>query len=205
MIKASISLRELRKKIYLKAKADKAWRFWGLYVHVCKSETLYQAYLLAKANKGAPGVDGVTFAAIEEGSLVEFLFDIQQELISGTYQPMHNRLKQIPKGDGRYRNLGIPTIKDRVVQGALKLILEPIFDADFQPGSFGYRPKRTAHQAVHRVAKAIGSRKTRVIDVDLKAYFDTIRHDKLLSMVAARIDDKDVMRLLKLMLFPREV
>lgn len=200
MTTASISLQDLRRKIYLKAKADKAWRFWGLYVHVCKRETLYEAYRLAKANKGAPGIDGVTFDAIEEGGLIEFLSEIQHELETGTYQPMRNRLQRIPKGGGRYRTLGIPAIRDRVVQGALKLILEPVFDADFQPGSFGYRPKRTAHQAVHRVSKAILTRKTRVIDVDLKAYFDTVRHDKLLGMVAGRINDKHIMRLLKLIL-----
>jgi len=129
-----------------------------------------------------------------------FIEQLRDELVSGTYRPLRNRLKEIPKGDGRTRTLGIPAIRDRVVQGALKLILEPIFEADFQDGSYGYRPKRTAHQAVHRVATAIAHGHTRVIDIDLKAYFDTIRHDILLRQVAARVNDDHVMRLLKLIL-----
>ncbi len=116
---------------------------------------------------------------------------------------MRNRKKEIPKDNGKVRVLGIPAIRDRVVQGALKLILEPIFEADFQEGSYGYRPKRTAHQAVHRVADAVVHNKTRVIDVDLKAYFDTVRHDILLSKVAERVNDDKVMGLLRLMLISR--
>jgi RNA-directed DNA polymerase len=200
MIKASINLQELRKRIYLKAKSDKAWRFWGLYVHVVKRETLREAYRLAKGNNGAPGIDGVTFEAIEEAGLEAFLSKIRSELVSGMYYPMRNRRKEIPKGKGKVRVLGIPTIKDRVVQGAIKLILEPIFEADFQYGSFGYRPKRTAHAAVNRVAEAVVSGKTKVIDVDLEAYFDNVRHHILLSKVAERVNDDNIMRLLKLIL-----
>lgn len=197
MTKLSISLQDLRRKIYVKAKADKAWRFWGLYVHVCKMETLAEAYRMAKKNRGGPGTDGVTFEAIEKRGVEAFLREIREQLVTGTYWPTRNRRKEIPKGDGKMRVLGIPTIRDRVVQGALKLILEPIFEADFQEGSFGYRPKRSAHQAVDRVARAVVQSKTRVIDVDLKAYFDTVRHDLLLSKVAERVNDDDVMRLLK--------
>ena len=200
MIKASINLQELRRKIYLKAKSEKTWKFWGLYVHVCKMETLREAYKLAKANNGAPGIDGVTFGAIEEADLEAFLLRIRSELVSRTYRPMRNRRKEISKGDGKVRVLGIPSIRDRVVQGALKLILEPIFEADFQEGSYGYRPKRTAHKAVNRVAEAIIRGKTQVIDVDLKAYFDNVRHDIMLGKVAQRVDDDDIMRLLKLIL-----
>ena len=183
--------------MYIKAKADKIWRFWGLYVHVCKMETLREAYKMAKRNNGAPGIDGVTFEAIEAQGIEEFLQQIRDELVSGTYWPTRNRKKKIPKGNGKYRILGIPTIRDRVVQGALKLILEPIFEADFQDGSYGYRPKRSAHQAVNKVARAVVENKTRVIDVDLRAYFDTVRHDLLLKKVAARVNDNDVMRLLR--------
>jgi len=186
--------------MYVKAKAEKAWRFWGLYVHVCKLETLREAYALARKNNGAPGIDGVTFEAIEGSGVEAFLLRIRDELISGAYRPRRNRRKEIPKGDGKTRVLGIPTIRDRVVQGALKLILEPIFEADFQEGSFGYRPKRTAHQAVQRVAKAVRERKYRIIDVDLKAYFDNVRHHILLRKVAERVNDPQVMRLLKLLL-----
>jgi RNA-directed DNA polymerase len=200
MTKTSVSLQELRKRIYVKAKADKHHRFWGLYVHVCRVETLQSAYKMAKRNDGAPGIDGVTFEAIEESGLEEFLLGIRNELLSWVYLPMRNRKKEIPKDNGKVRVLGIPTIRDRVVQGALKLILEPIFEADFQEGSYGYRPKRTAHQAVHRVADAVVHNKTRVIDVDLKAYFDTVRHDILLGKVADRVNDDSVMRLLRLIL-----
>ena len=200
MIKASISLQELRRKIYLKAKSEKTWRFWGLYIHVCKMETLRQAYKLVKANNGAPGIDGVTFEAIEEAGLDDFLSQIRDELVSGTYQPMGNRIKEIPKGGGKVRVLGIPAIRDRVVQGALRLIVEPIFEADFQEGSYGYRPKRRAHAAVNRVSEAVVQNKTMVIDLDLEAYFDNVRHDILLGKVAQRVDDDSIMRLLKLIL-----
>jgi RNA-directed DNA polymerase len=187
-------------RIYNKAKADKTWRFWGLYVHVCKIETLQSAYDMARHNDGAPGIDGMTFEAIEEKGVEAVLEDIRSELITGSYLPTRNRKKEIPKGGGKVRVLGIPTIRDRVVQGALKLILEPIFEADFQEGSYGYRPNRTAHQAVQRVAEAIVHNKTKVIDVDLKLYFDTVRHDLLLGKVAERVNDDQVMHLLKLIL-----
>jgi RNA-directed DNA polymerase len=197
MTKTSDELQDLRRRIYVKAKAEKAWRFWGLYVHVHKLETLRAAYAMAKRNNGAPGVDGVTFEAIEEAGVEGFLQGVRDELVSETYWPMRNRRKEIPKGDGRVRILGIPCIRDRVVQGALKLILEPIFEADFQEGSYGYRPKRTAHEAVQRVAEAVVHNKTTVIDVDLASYFDTVRHDILLRKVAQRVNDDQVMRLLK--------
>src|SRR5215510_14958383 len=187
MTKASISLQDLRRRLYVKAKAETSWRCWGLYVHVCKTETLRQAYALAKENDGAPGVDA-------------FLEQIRDELAQRTYKPLPARKKEIPKDDGKVRVLSIPAIRDRVVQGALKLILEPIFEADFQPGSFGYRRKKTAHEAVERVAEAIVRHKTRVIDLDLRSYFDNVRHDRLLDKVAKRIDDDDVMHLLKVML-----
>ena len=201
MTKAPVCLQDLRRKLYVKAKAEPSWRFWGLYVHVCKMETLQAAYDMAKKNDGAPGSDGVTFEAIEEQGAAQFLTRIQDELTRRIYGPLPVRKKEIPKdGGNKVRVLSIPAIRDRVVQGALKLILEPIFDADFQSGSYGYRPKRTAHQALDRVAHAIVCRKTRVIDFDLRAYFDSVRHDRLLEKVAKRIQDDDVMGLLKAIL-----
>lgn len=201
MIKAPIDLQDLRRRLYAKAKAEPAWRFWGLYVHICKMDTLREAYALAKKNDGAPGIDGVTFEAIEAGGVETFLGQLRDELLARTYRPMRNRRKEIPKDGGRkVRVLGIPAIRDRVVQGALKLLLEPIFEADFQPGSFGYRPGRTAHAAVQRVAEAIVQHKTRVLDIDLRAYFDNVRHDLLLAKVARRVSDADVLHLLKMML-----
>ncbi|WP_236597709.1 group II intron reverse transcriptase/maturase [Paraburkholderia kirstenboschensis] len=200
MTKASSSLQDLRRGIYVKAKAEPSWRFWGLYVHVCKMETLREAYALARKNNGAPGIDGVTFEVIDAQGVEAFLERRRDELIGRAYVPLRSRRQEIPKDGGKVRVLSIPAIRDRVVQGALKLILEPIFEADFQPGSYGYRPKRTAHEAVHRVATAIVQCKTRVIDLDLRAYFDTVRHHLLLEKVARRIKDDDVMHLLKLML-----
>jgi RNA-directed DNA polymerase len=201
MTKAPSSLQDLRRSLYVKAKAEPAWRFWGLYVHVCKMETLQEAYQMAKANDGAPGIDGVTFETIEEGGVEGFLRQIRDELITNTYRPMRARKKEIPKDGGKkVRVLSIPSIRDRVVQGALKLILEPIFEADFQSGSYGYRPKRTAHQAVNRVAQAIVESKTRIIDLDLRAYFDNVQHYLLLEKVARRVRDDAVMHLLKMML-----
>ena len=201
MIKTPISLQDLRKNLYIKAKTEPTWRFWGLYPHVCKRETLQEAYEMAKKNDGAPGIDGVTFEAIEESGKDSFLERIREELITGTYQPMPVRKKEIPKDGGtKVRVLSIPSIRDRVVQGALKLILEPIFEADFQPGSYGYRPKRTAHEAINRVAQGIVETKTKIIDLDLRAYFDTVQHSLLLDKVAKRIRDDQVMRLLKMIL-----
>ena len=200
MTKAPICLQNLRRSLYVKAKAEPAWRFWGLYVHICKMETLYEAYQMAKRNDGAPGIDGVTFEAIEEGGVEVFLQQIRDELISKAYRPMRVRKKEIPKDGGKVRVLSIPTIRDRVVQGALKLILEPIFEADFQPGSYGYRPRRTAHQAVARVERAIIQCMTRVIDIDLRAYFDNVQHYLLMEKVARRVRDNEVMGLLRMIL-----
>ncbi len=201
MTKAPISLQDLRRSLYVKAKAEPSWRFWGLYVHVCKMETLREAYQMARSNDGAPGIDGVTFEAIEERGAEVFLVQIRDELVTNTYRPMPARKKEIPKDGGKkVRILSIPAIRDRVVQGALKLILEPIFEADFQSGSYGYRPKRTAHEAVARVARAIVEEKTRIIDLDLSSYFDNVQHSLLLEKVARRVHDDAVMHLLKMIL-----
>jgi len=200
MTKASIGLQDLRRRIYVKAKAEPSWRFWGLYVHVCKTETLRAAYAMAKQNDGAPGVDGVTFEAIEAQGVEALLEQLRDELTGRTYRPLPARKREIPKDGGKVRVLSIPAIRDRVVQGALKLILDPVFEADFQPGSFGYRPKRTAHDAIKRVAEAIVHQKTRVLDFDLRAYFDNVRHDRLLEKVAQRVNDADILHLLKIVL-----
>ena len=189
MTKASINLQDLRRRLYVKAKADTSWRFWGLYVHVCKRETLRDAYALAKKNDGAPGVDGVTFAAIETQGVDAFLEQLADELDRRTYVPLPARRQEIPKDGGKVRVLSIPAIRDRVVQGALKLILEPIFEADFQPGSFGYRPKRTAHEAVDRVARAIVQEKTRIIDIDLRSYLDPVSYCPLVDEVQSKSSD----------------
>lgn len=193
-------LQELRRKIYLTAKSEKRKRFWGLYCHITKIDTLEKAYKLVKKNNGSAGIDGVTFEEIERKGLDEFIKDIQKELIDGTYLPTRNRKVEIPKSNGKTRTLGIATIKDRVVQGALKLILEAIFEADFTEGSYGFRPNRNQHQAVVKVGKGIVRGFTKVIDVDLTAYFDNINHKMLMDKIALRVNDTKIMRLIKLML-----
>jgi len=203
MRKTPITLQDLRRRIYVKAKAEPSWRFWGLYVHICKRETLRTAYRLARKNDGAPGIDGVSFEAVETQGVESFLEQIRTEMVQRTYRPQRVRNVDIPKSGGKVRTLSIPTIRDRVVQGALKLILEPVFEADFQPGSYGYRPKKSAHDAVQRVADAIIQGKTHVIDLDLRAYFDNVRHHTVLQKVAKRVNDDDVMHLLKMVLIEK--
>jgi len=197
MIKAPISLQELRRRIYRKAKSDKAHCFWGLFVHVARTETLEEAYRAAKRNGGAPGVDGQTFADIESAGPATFLVNLRADLLSGRYQPGPNRRVDIPKGKGKFRTLQIPCIRDRVVQAALKLILEAIFEADFCPNSYGFRPKRSPHRALAEVRRSVLRRMSTVIDVDLSRYFDTIRHSVLLDKIAKRVQDPRVMHLVK--------
>jgi RNA-directed DNA polymerase len=197
MTKAPIRLQELRRRIYRKAKSDKTHRFWGLFVHVTKIETLEEAYRLAKRNGGAPGIDGQRFQDIESAGLAAFLAAVREDLITGRYKPMPNRKVEIPKGNGKVRTLQIPCIRDRVVQGALKLILEAVFEADFCPNSYGFRPKRSPHRALAEVRRSVMRRMSTVIDVDLSRYFDTIRHSVLLDKIAKRIQDPQVMHLVK--------
>ena len=197
MTKAPISLQDLRRRIYRKAKSDKAHRFWGLFGHVAKSTTLAEAYRQAKRNGGAPGLDGQTFAAIEAGGVAGFLATIQADLLAGTYQPQPHRAVDIPKKNGKVRRLQIPCIRDRVVQGALKLILEAIFEADFCPNSYGYRPRRSPHRALAEVRRSVLRRMTTVIEADLSSYFDTIQHARLLQQIARRVQDPAVLHLVK--------
>ncbi|MFN8938651.1 MAG: group II intron reverse transcriptase/maturase [Acidobacteriota bacterium] len=197
MTKAPSSLRELRRRIYRKAKSETTHRFWGLFVHITKTETLEEAYRIAKGNGGAPGIDGQSFQDIESVGRAAFLAAVREDLITGRYKPIPNRRVEIPKGNGKVRTLPIPCIRDRVVQGALKLILEAVFEADFCPNSHGFRPKRSPHQALAQVRGSVMRRMSTVIDVDLSRYFDTIRHSVLLDKIAKRIQDLQVMGLVK--------
>ena len=200
MTKAPIALQELRRRIYWKAKSEKAHRFWGIFVHVTRKETLEEAYRIAKRNGGAAGIDGQTFEAIETVGLDAFLAAIRDDLETGRYKPHPNRRVDIPKEQGKFRTLQIPCIRDRVVQGALKLILEAIFEADFCPNSYGFRPKRSPHRALAEVRRSLMRRMTTVIDVDLAKYFDNVRHDVLLGKIARRVQDPKVLHLVKLII-----
>ena len=197
MTKPPISLQDLRRRIYRKAKSDKSHRFWGLFVHITKIETLEEAYRAAKRNGGAPGIDGQTFEDIEQAGRASFLAAIREDLETGRYEPMPNRRVEIPKGNGKFRTLQIPCIRDRVVQGALKLILEAIFEADFCPNSYGFRPRRSPHRALAEVRRSVLRRMSTIIDVDLSRYFDTIRHSVLLGKIAKRVQDPQVLHLVK--------
>src|SRR4030065_2224528 len=202
MLTTPEEIRELRRKLYQKAKQEKEFRFYALYDKVSRADIVLFAYRLARANKGAPGIDGKTFEAIEgmEGGAERYCEQIAEELKRKTYKAMPVRRVYIPKPDGSKRPLGIPTIKDRIVQMAVKIIIEPIFEADFQENSYGFRPKRDAHQAVDDVSYHLRYGKLQVIDADISKYFDTIPHDKLLALVSKRIGDKNILRIIKLWL-----
>lgn len=199
-LETPLKIRMLQRKLYLKAKAEPAYRFYLLYDKIYREDVLAHAYALAKANQGAPGVDGQSFRGIESQGLEEWLEGIREELRAKTYKPQPVRRVLIPKPGGGERPLGIPTIRDRVVQTAAKLILEPIFEADLEPEAYGYRPRRSAQDAIRKVHKLLCAGYTDVVDADLSKYFDTIPHRELLLSVARRIVDRDVLRLIKMWL-----
>jgi group II intron reverse transcriptase/maturase len=202
VLKTPENIRELQRKLYRKAKQEKEYRFYLLYDKIYKRDILSHAYSLVKANKGAPGIDGETFDSIEEreGGAEKYLEKIAGELKRKDYKPQAVRRVYIPKAAGGKRPLGIPVIKDRVVQMAVKIVIEPIFEADFQDNSYGFRPKRNAHQAVEDVKNHLLKGKTEVIDADISKYFDTIPHDRLMQLVAKRIVDKQILKLIKMWL-----
>ena len=194
-------IRTLQRKLYTKAKQESAYRFYALYDKVWRADILMFAYRLVRANKGSPGIDGMNFDDIEQKIGVDrFLLELAQDLKSKTYHPSPVRRVMIPKADGSQRPLGIPTIRDRVAQMAVKLVIEPIFEADFCPNSYGFRPKKSAHDAVDEIAEALHQGYTQVIDADLSKYFDSIPHAKLLAVVAERIVDSAILHVIKLWL-----
>jgi RNA-directed DNA polymerase len=190
----------LRKKLYEKAKQEPDFRFYSLYDKVCWAETLHRAYRQAKANAGAAGVDGVRFEDIEAYGEDRWLAELRQELVEETYHPQPVRRVMIPKPGGGERPLGIPTIRDRVAQTAVVLLLEPIFEADFEDNVYAYRPERSAHDALAEVRKRLYGGQQHVVDADVTQYFDTIPHAELLQSVARRVADGKILRLLKLWL-----
>jgi len=191
------SIRKLQRGLYTKAKAEPAFRFYLLYDKVYREDNLVHAYRLAKSNGGSGGVDGMRFEDIEAAGLEEWLARLGKDLQEETYRPSPVRRVMIPKPGGGERPLGIPTIRDRVVQTAAKLVLEPIFEADFADSAFGYRPRRSAQDAVETVHRALCDGYTDVVDADLTKYFDTIPHDQLMRSVARRISDRRMLRLIK--------
>jgi RNA-directed DNA polymerase len=193
-------IRELQIKLYRKAKNEPGYRFYMLYDKVYREDILAHAYARARANKGAPGVDEQSFEEIESAGLAEWLTGIREELRNRTYQPQPVRRVMIPKPGGGERPLGIPTIRDRVVQTAAKLLIEPIFEADMEPSAHGYRPKRSAQDAIQEVHELLCEGYTDVVDADLSKYFDTIPHSELLQCVARRIVDKHMLHLIKMWL-----
>jgi len=198
MLVTPVKIRTLQKKLYAKAKQEPGYRFYALYDKVYRGDVLQHAYRLVRSNKGAPGIDGVSFEAIESAEGVEqFLAKLAEEVKNRTYRPLPVRRVMIPKPDGSQRPLGIPTIRDRVVQMAVKLMIEPIFEADFCDCSYGFRPKRSAHDAMGEISYALHKGHTEVIDADLSKYFDTIPHAKLLAVVAERIADGGILHLIK--------
>ena len=194
------SIRRLQRKLYLKAKAEPDFRFYLLYDKIYREDILRHAYDLARANAGAPGVDGVSFAMIEAAGREEWLSGLGTDLIEKTYRPAPVRRVLIPKPGGGERPLGIPTIRDRVVQTAAKLVLEPIFEADLDPSAYGYRPRRSGLDAIKEVHALLCSGYTEVVDADLAKYFDSIPHRELIRSVARRIVDRNVLRLIKMWL-----
>jgi len=196
-LKTPDGIRTLQRKLYEKAKAEPGFRFYILYDKVWRADILSHAYDLARANKGAPGVDGITFEQIETSGLENWLTRLGEELRAKTYRCQPVRRVMIPKPGGGERPLGIPTIRDRVVQTAAKLVLEPIFEADLDPGAFGYRPKRGAGDAIQAVLVLLRQGHTDVVDADLSKYFDTIPHHELMLSIARRLVDRDVLALIK--------
>jgi len=193
-----VTIRTLQRKLYTKAKQEPVFRFYALYDKCYRADILSHAYARVRSNQGAPGIDGVTCETIEasEGK-AQFLSQLGAQLKQKTYRPDAVRRVWIPKPDGSKRPLGIPTIRDRVAQMAVKLVIEPILEADFCEHSYGFRPKRSAHDAVDAVAGALLTGHTHVIDADLSKYFDTIPHAKLLATVASRISDGAILALIK--------
>lgn len=193
-------IRNLQRKLYVKAKSEPDFRFYQLYDKVWRADILLHAYELRRSAGGAAGVDGVTFKQIEAEGAEGWLRELEAELKEGRYKPQPVRRVMIPKANGGERPLGIPTVRDRVVQTAAMLVLEPIFEADFEPNAYGYRPKRSAQDAAKEVLQHLQKGKSHVVDADLSGYFDTIPHRELMQSVARRICDRRMLHLIKMWL-----
>ena len=193
-------VQDLQRKLYRKAKQDKDFRFYVLYDKVRLPHFLREAYRRCKAKNGCPGVDGVSFQDVEVYGVDKFISEIIEELENRTYKPQAVLRVEIPKAKGKTRPLGIPTVKDRVVQMTVKLVIEPIFEADFEDNSYGFRPRRSAGDAVKEIKKNLQEGRSDVFDADLSAYFDTIPHKELMQLLALRISDQNILHLIKMWL-----
>jgi group II intron reverse transcriptase/maturase len=188
--------RELQRELYLAAKRSRNRRFHALYDRIFRPDILWRAWEEVRRNGGSAGVDGVTIEEVEREGVEQFLYQIEQDLKAGKYRPRPVRRVYIPKPDGRQRPIGIPSVRDRVVQQACKIVIEPVFEANFQDNSYGFRPKRSAQQAVKVVREAL-VRGWYVVDADIQSYFDTIDHEMLMSLVKRRISDRRVLKLIR--------
>ena len=189
-------VRVLQRKLYRAAKAQPQRTFGVLFDKVCSLNVLWVAWEQVRRNRGAPGIDGETVEAIEARGVQQFLRELQTELLEHRYRPQPVRRVFIPKPDGRQRPLGIPGVKDRVAQAAVRIVIEPLFEASFRPGSYGFRPKRSTRQAIYDIRKWVTYGYDKVIDLDLKSYYDTIDHDLLMKLVQRRVRDARVLRLI---------
>lgn len=193
-----VKAQQLHKALYLAAKENPKRKFHALYDKVHREDILWEAWRRVKGNRGSGGIDGVTITSImEEYGETKFITEVQETLKSGTYQPMPARRKEIPKADGKMRPLGIPSIRDRVVQMATKMVLEPIFEPDFKEFSYGFRPGKNAHQAIRHIRRAVKKGIYWVVDIDITGYFDNIPHEKLMMLVEQRICDRRILKLLR--------
>ena len=190
-------VRQLQNKLYLTAKKCSSRRFHALYDKVYRDDVIYEAWKRVKANQGSSGVDGITIEDIEASGVNRYLTGIQTELKSGTYRPLPVRRVMIPKPDGSQRPLGIPCVKDRIVQMATKIAIEPVFEADFKDFSYGFRPKRSAKQALEVVRKACNNKGYYVVDADIEKFFDNVNQDKLMALIELRISDRRIQKLIR--------
>lgn len=190
-------VRELQRKLYLSAKTNSKRRFHALYDKIYRKDILEEAWRRVKANKGSGGIDDISIEHIQLYGVEKLIQEIQDDLVSNNYHPKPVRRVYIPKKDGSKRPLGIPTVKDRIVQMATKIVIEPVFEADFKECSYGFRPKRNQHQALSKISYHCNNGGYWVLDADIKAYFDTINHEKLIKLIEMRISDKRIIKLIR--------